>query len=135
MKFSTFMMPLHPPGRNLIETLKEDREAILLADSLGFAEAFVGEHVTDAAETITSCMIFLATLAHQTRDIVLGTGTLNLPNSHPVTVAAQVAMLDHLLEGRLIMGISPGGLMSDAEVYGNLGRDRKRCSSSASTRC
>ena len=124
MKFSTFMMPLHPPGRNLIETLKEDREAILLADSLGFAEAFVGEHVTDAAETITSCMIFLATLAHQTRDIVLGTGTLNLPNSHPVTVAAQVAMLDHLLEGRLIMGISPGGLMSDAEVYGNLGRDR-----------
>ena len=41
------MMPLHPPGRNYLETLKEDREAILLADELGFAEAFVGEHVTD----------------------------------------------------------------------------------------
>ena len=38
MKYSTFMMPLHPPGRNVTETLKEDREAILLADRLGFSE-------------------------------------------------------------------------------------------------
>jgi alkanesulfonate monooxygenase SsuD/methylene tetrahydromethanopterin reductase-like flavin-dependent oxidoreductase (luciferase family) len=33
-------------------------------------------------------------------------------------------MLDTMLEGRFIMGISPGGLMSDAEVFGNLDRDR-----------
>ena len=33
-------------------------------------------------------------------------------------------MLDHMLEGRFIFGISPGGLMSDAEVFGNLDRDR-----------
>jgi alkanesulfonate monooxygenase SsuD/methylene tetrahydromethanopterin reductase-like flavin-dependent oxidoreductase (luciferase family) len=35
-----------------------------------------------------------------------------------------VAMIDHLLRGRFIMGISPGGLMSDAEVFGNFGKDR-----------
>ncbi|HCO57382.1 MAG TPA: LLM class flavin-dependent oxidoreductase, partial [Burkholderiales bacterium] len=35
-------------------------------------------------------------------------------------IAAQVAMLDHMLEGRFIMGISPGGLKSDMEVFGNL---------------
>jgi alkanesulfonate monooxygenase SsuD/methylene tetrahydromethanopterin reductase-like flavin-dependent oxidoreductase (luciferase family) len=39
-------------------------------------------------------------------------------------VAAEVAMLDHMLEGRLNFGISPGGLMSDAEAFGNLDRDR-----------
>jgi alkanesulfonate monooxygenase SsuD/methylene tetrahydromethanopterin reductase-like flavin-dependent oxidoreductase (luciferase family) len=124
MKYSCFMMPLHPPGRNVTETLQEDREAVLLADRLGFAEAFVGEHVTDAAETVTSSMIFLASLASETKNIVLGTGTINLPNAHPAAVAAQAAMLDHLLKGRFIMGISPGGLMSDAEVFGNFGRDR-----------
>jgi alkanesulfonate monooxygenase SsuD/methylene tetrahydromethanopterin reductase-like flavin-dependent oxidoreductase (luciferase family) len=124
MKYSTFMMPLHPPGRNISETLQEDREAIILADQLGFSEAFVGEHLTDAAETVTSCMIFLATLASETKQIKLGTGTLNLPNSHPAAIAAHVAMLDHLLKGRFIMGISPGGLMSDAEVFGSLGKDR-----------
>jgi alkanesulfonate monooxygenase SsuD/methylene tetrahydromethanopterin reductase-like flavin-dependent oxidoreductase (luciferase family) len=119
-----FMMPLHPPGRNAWETLAEDREAILLADTLGYCEALVGEHVTDLAENVTSSLVFLASVAHDTHRIVLGTGTINVPNSHPAAIAAQVAMLDHILQGRFIMGISPGGLMSDAEVFGNYKKDR-----------
>ena len=124
MKLGTFMMPLHPPERKAWETLIEDREAILLADKLGFCEAYVGEHVTDLAENVTSCMMFLSSLVHETKQIMLGTGTINMPNSHPAAIAAQVAMLDHMLKGRFIMGISPGGLMSDAEVFGNFGKDR-----------
>ena len=54
----------------------------------------------------------------------LGTGTVNLPNIHPATAAAQVAMLDHMLDGRFVFGISPGGLLSDAELYGNLDANR-----------
>ena len=119
-----FMMPLHPPGRNAWETLTEDREAILLADRLGFEEAFVGEHVTDLSENVSSSTMFLASVAHATERIVLGSGTINMPNSHPAAIAAQVAMLDHMLRGRFIMGISPGGLMSDAEVFGNYQKDR-----------
>jgi alkanesulfonate monooxygenase SsuD/methylene tetrahydromethanopterin reductase-like flavin-dependent oxidoreductase (luciferase family) len=126
MKLGYFTMPLHPPGRPWVETLREDREAILLADRLGYTEAYVGEHATDAAETITSCVAFLASLVHDTRRIRLGTGTLNLSNSHPVTVATGVAMLDNLLEGRFIMGISPGGLPTDMEAFENLGRDRNK---------
>jgi alkanesulfonate monooxygenase SsuD/methylene tetrahydromethanopterin reductase-like flavin-dependent oxidoreductase (luciferase family) len=33
-------------------------------------------------------------------------------------------MIDHMLKGRFKMGISPGGLMSDAEVFGNYQKDR-----------
>ena len=89
MKLSTFMMPIHPPGRNVTETFKEDREAVILADQLGYSEAYVGEHVTDAAETVTNSMIFLASLIHSTKQIKLGTGTINLPNAHPAAIAAQ----------------------------------------------
>jgi alkanesulfonate monooxygenase SsuD/methylene tetrahydromethanopterin reductase-like flavin-dependent oxidoreductase (luciferase family) len=124
LKLGTFMMPLHPPQRKPADTYAEDREAILLADRLGYREALVGEHITDLAENVTSCLMFLASLAHDTRQIVLGSGTINMPNSHPAAIAAQVAMLDHLLKGRFIMGISPGGLMSDAEVFGNFRKDR-----------
>ena len=124
MKLGTFMMPLHPPTRQPWETYAEDREAILLADKLGYKEALVGEHVTDLAENVTSCCMFLASLASETRQIVLGTGTVNMPNSHPAAIAAQVAMLDQMLKGRFIFGISPGGLMSDAEVFGNYKKDR-----------
>jgi len=124
MKLGFFTMPIHPPGRSLTETLQEDRELTLLADRLGFVEGFFGEHVTDAAETITSSLIFIAWLLRETKTIRLGTGTINLPNHHPAAVAAEVAMVDHMAQGRLIMGISPGGLLSDAEVFGNLDEDR-----------
>ena len=93
MKLGMFMMPLHPAQRNAWETLAEDRAAILLADRLGYCEALVGEHVTDLAENVTSCLMFLASLAHETKNIVLGTGTINMPNSHPAAIAAQVAKI------------------------------------------
>lgn len=124
MQLGFFTMPIHPLGKDWRQSLREDQEAFLLADELGFAEAYCGEHVTDAAENITSCMVFLATLAGRTRQIRLGTGTVNVPNSHPAAVAGQAAMLDHLLDGRFNLGISPGGLLSDAEAFGNLGADR-----------
>jgi alkanesulfonate monooxygenase SsuD/methylene tetrahydromethanopterin reductase-like flavin-dependent oxidoreductase (luciferase family) len=124
MKLGFFTMPIHPLGKDWRQSLREDREAFVLADELGFTEAYAGEHVTDQAENITSCLMFLASLIDGTKTIKLGTGTVNMPNSHPATIAAQVAMLDHMLDGRFIFGISPGGLLSDAEVFGNLDADR-----------
>jgi alkanesulfonate monooxygenase SsuD/methylene tetrahydromethanopterin reductase-like flavin-dependent oxidoreductase (luciferase family) len=124
MKLGYFTMPMHPPGRDYTQTLKEDREAIILADRLGFTEAFIGEHFSDHCESIPSCLSFIASLAHATKTIRLGSGTVNLPNHHPAELAAHVAMIDHLLEGRFIFGIGPGGLRSDMEVMGNLERDR-----------
>ena len=124
MELSFFTMPIHPLDKPISQSIQEDREAFILADKLGFAEGYCGEHTTDQAEIITSTVAFLASLAYETKSIRLGTGTVNLPNSHPARVAAEVAMLDHMLEGRFNFGISPGGLMSDAEVFGNLDRDR-----------
>ncbi len=124
MDLGFFTMPIHPVDKDWRTSLREDREAFLLADELGFTEAYVGEHVTDAAENITSCAMFVASLAAATKNIRLGTGTVNMPNSHPAAVAAQAAMLDHMLDGRFNFGISPGGLASDAEVFGNLDNDR-----------
>ena len=124
MKLGFFTMPMHPPGRDYTQTLKEDRAAVLLADKLGFCEAFIGEHATDVCESIPSCLAFIASVAFETKQIRLGSGTLNLPNNHPAQVAANVAMLDHMLEGRFLFGIGPGGLRSDMEMFGNLGHDR-----------
>ena len=124
MKLGFFAMPVHPVGRRLQETLQEDREMTILADQLGFVEGLIGEHVTDAAETITSSLIFVAWLLNETKQIRLGSGTVNMPNHHPARVAGEVAMIDHMSNGRFIFGISPGGLLSDAEVFGNLDKDR-----------
>src|SRR5579859_2073923 len=66
MRLGYFTMPVHPMGRDWSQTLREDREAIILADRLGFHDAFMGEHLTDACENITNSMLFLATLIHDT---------------------------------------------------------------------
>ena len=124
MKLGFFTMPIHPLNKDWRVSLREDREAFILADELGFIEGYVGEHVTDKAENITSCAMFIATLVDATKRIKLGTGTINMPNAHPAATAANIAMLDHLLDGRFIFGISPGGLLSDAEVFGNLNANR-----------
>lgn len=120
MKLGFFTMPMHPIGKDWQLSLQEDREAFILADQLGFVEGYVGEHATDPEENITSSAMFIATLVDATKNMKLGTGTTNMPNQHPAAIASNIAMLDHLLGGRFILGISPGALPSDAEVFGNM---------------
>ncbi|HVQ74239.1 MAG TPA: LLM class flavin-dependent oxidoreductase [Candidatus Binatia bacterium] len=117
VKLGLFTMPFHHPARDYATILEEDQEAIVLADRLGFSEAFVGEHFSSWSERITSPLIFLATVINRTQQIRLGTGVINLPQLHPATVAAHAAMFDQLCRGRFIMGIGPGGLVSDLEMF------------------
>ncbi len=126
MRLGYFTMPVHPMGREWAQTLREDREAIILADQLGFYDAFVGEHLTDACENITNSMLFQATLIHSTKQIKLATGTTNLAQMHPVLVAVNAAMFDHLAQGRFVMGVSPGALPSDNEAIGIFDEDRNK---------
>jgi alkanesulfonate monooxygenase SsuD/methylene tetrahydromethanopterin reductase-like flavin-dependent oxidoreductase (luciferase family) len=117
VKLGMFTMPFHHPDRDYATILEEDQEAIVLADRLGFTEAFVGEHFSSWSERITSPLIFFATLIPRTTQIRFGTGVINLPQLHPATVAAHAAMFDQLCKGRFIMGIGPGGLVSDLEMF------------------
>ena len=126
MRLGYFTMPMHPAHRAPAQTLQEDREAIILADQLGFYDAFVGEHLTEKSENVTNSFIFLASVIHATKTIKLATGTSNLSHTHPTLVAAHAAMFDHLAQGRFIFGISPGALSSDAEALGLLEEDRNK---------
>ena len=124
MKLGLFMMPLHDPKRDYMQVLKEDREAILLAERLGFDEAWVGEHYSAATEPIPDPLQFMATLIPVTTRIKFGTSVLNLPQHHPAVVAGNCAMFDHLSGGRFIMGIGPGGLGSDFELFQTMDKNR-----------
>jgi alkanesulfonate monooxygenase SsuD/methylene tetrahydromethanopterin reductase-like flavin-dependent oxidoreductase (luciferase family) len=126
MRLGIFMMPLHPAHREPAVTLQEDREAIILADQLGYHDAFIGEHLTEKSENVTNSFIFLASLIHATKQIKLATGTSNLSHTHPTLVASHAAMFDHMARGRFIFGISPGALASDAEALGMLQEDRNK---------
>ena len=118
MDLGLFFMPLHRPDKPFGQSLEEDRQTILLADELGFSEVWMGEHFSSKAEPIPAPLIFLATLIQQTKNIRFGTGVVNLGHRHPVVVAAEAALFDQLSGGRLMLGVGPGGLASDGELFG-----------------
>ena len=124
MKLSYFMMPVHHRDKDYRTSLAEDTEAIALADRLGFEEAWVGEHHTSSVEPITSPLLFMANLIARTKRIKLATGVICAPQYHPALVAGHAAMFDHLAQGRFVMGIGPGGLPSDFELFGVADADR-----------
>jgi limonene 1,2-monooxygenase len=118
MKFGVFMAPFHRPGENPTLALERDLEILQWLDTLGFDEAYVGEHHSAGWETICSPEVFLATAAERTRHIRLGTGVISLPYHHPYMVANRMVLLDHLTRGRVILGVGPGALASDALMLG-----------------
>ena len=126
MRLGFFTMPMHPMHRSWTETLQEDRQAVILADKLGFYDAFVGEHLTDKLENVTNSMIFLSSLISETKTIKLATGTSNLSQMHPTLIASHAAMMDHLTKGRFILGISAGALPTDAEALQTYHMDRQK---------
>ena len=119
MRLGIFMMPVHPPGRLLADTLAEDEEKALYADRLGFDELWLGEHFSATTEPIPSPLMFMAGLVPRTKNLTFGTAVICLPNHHPVKVAAEVAQFDHMSRGRFMLGIGIGGLYSDFELFDN----------------
>lgn len=77
VKVGMFTMPFHQPSRDYTTTLEEDREAIVVADTLSFSDAFVGEHFTSWSERISSPLMFLLTVIDRTQTIRFGTGVIN----------------------------------------------------------
>ena len=129
MKLGLFMMPLHPPGRLHAETYDEDLETVVLADRLGYSEAWIGEHFLLPWENMPAPELFIARAIGETENIVLGTGVVLLALHNPVLEAHRLAMLDHLAKGRFYFGIGAGGGPIDFETFvidGDLGGPRER---------
>ncbi|MBM3527545.1 MAG: LLM class flavin-dependent oxidoreductase [Alphaproteobacteria bacterium] len=117
MRLGMFMMPVHPPGRSLSDTLAEDTTKAILCDRLGYDELWMGEHFSATTEPFPSPLMFLAGLVPQTKNIALGTAVINLPNHHPAIVAAEAAQFDHMSGGRFMFGVGSGGLAPDFELF------------------
>ncbi|HZQ87969.1 MAG TPA: LLM class flavin-dependent oxidoreductase [Acidimicrobiales bacterium] len=118
LKFGIFLAPFHPVGQNPTLALERDLELIDRLDELGFDEAWVGEHHSAGYEIIASPEVFIAAAAQRTKNIKLGTGVSSLPYHHPLILADRMVLLDHITRGRVMFGVGPGALPSDAFMMG-----------------
>lgn len=126
MKFGIFLAPFHRVGENPTLALKRDMQLIEKLDEFGYDEVWIGEHHSYARELIGDPFIFIAAVAQRTRRIKLGTGVTSLPYHHPLLVADRLLQLDHMTEGRAMLGCGPGVLTSDAYMLGIDPVDQRR---------
>ncbi len=118
IRFGAFLAPHHLPGESLGLQIQRDLDLVEKMDKLGFDEFWCGEHHSTGWETIASPEMFLAAAAQRTGRIKLGTGVLSLPYHHPFNVAQRIVQLDHMSQGRVLLGTGPGALASDAHTMG-----------------
>ena len=126
MKFGIFLAPFHRVGENPTLAMDRDMELIEWLDHLGYDEVWIGEHHSAGWELIASPEIFIAAAAERTRHIMLGSGVTSLPYHHPFLVAQRFVQLDHMTRGRVMLGVGPGLLPSDAMMLGIDPREQRR---------
>lgn len=79
-----------------------------IAEGLGFHSFWLPESHFTGRTANPAPLLRLAAVAACTRRLRLGTTSYLLPVRHPLHVAAEVASLDRLSEGRVILGVGRG---------------------------
>jgi alkanesulfonate monooxygenase SsuD/methylene tetrahydromethanopterin reductase-like flavin-dependent oxidoreductase (luciferase family) len=119
MEIGLFMVPFRLPETDFRAGFEWDMQVLEWADEFGLAEVWVGEHTTLAWEPIPSPEMYLAAAVRRTERIRLATGANLVPNHNPVALAHRLMLLDHMSEGRLMVGVGAGAYPSDAQIHGS----------------
>jgi alkanesulfonate monooxygenase SsuD/methylene tetrahydromethanopterin reductase-like flavin-dependent oxidoreductase (luciferase family) len=90
----------------------------VLADELGFDALWPVEHHFEDYAFCPDNTVFLAYMAARTTRIKLGTGAVIVPWNDPLRVAEKLSMLDHLCDGRLLVGLGRGLARREYEPFG-----------------
>lgn len=87
------------------------------AEALGFHSAWVQEQVLGTANSLEPVAL-LSYAAATTRRMRLGTAVIITTLRNPVRLAKSLATVDHLSDGRLIVGVGIGGLLDLYPAFG-----------------
>jgi len=123
MELGLFFMPHFAPERTPKQGADFVLETIRKADELGYGEAWIGEHFACGWEPVPAPDLLIAQALIQTKRIKLAPGAHVLPYHHPVELAHRIAYLDHLAQGRYMVGIGAGSVPMDADLLGVITRD------------
>lgn len=83
-------------------------EEAALAEELGFEGIWAAEHHFSNYSSVANPLLYLAAVAQRTSTMRVGTMAVVLPLHNPVRVAEEIAMVDHLSNGRLEVGLARG---------------------------
>src|SRR5581483_11064666 len=117
MQFGIFDQNDHGPY-GLTEQYDKRLQLIELYDRSGFRTYHMSEHHSTPLNLTSSPSVFLAAVAQRTRRLRFGALVYVLPAHHPLRLAEEICMLDHLSHGRLEVGIGRGASPHELDYFG-----------------
>ncbi|MBM2810269.1 MAG: alkane 1-monooxygenase [Chloroflexi bacterium] len=117
MEFGIFSESGYRRNAVAAQAYAEDIQEIVVADRLGFREAWVAETNAVRPTTVTHASLIIANAAAVTKQIRFGSGIRQLPLHHPVSLVQEANLLDQVTGGRYIFGYGGTHLLSLAQLY------------------
>ncbi|MFF5444962.1 LLM class flavin-dependent oxidoreductase [Streptomyces sp. NPDC012888] len=118
MRVGAFVLAAQFPGQGAGEALHRAVRTAEVAEEAGLDSVWLAEHHFVPYGVCPSAVTLAALLLGRTRRLRVGTAVSVLPNTHPVALGEQAALLHLTSGGRFTLGVGRGGPWVDLEVFG-----------------
>ena len=108
LKFGLFFEWPNPELREFKDIFAEGLDQIKLSESLGFDYVLIAEHHFSNYGFSPAPLLQALKIAENTETIKIGTAAIIVPEWQPLRAAEEIAVLDHLTEGRIFCGVGRG---------------------------
>ena len=124
MRFGV-ILPIQSKDAGLDVLWEELREEVATAEEAGFDAVFMTEFHQARGGAFVSPLLLGAGLLQGTTRIRFGTAVLATPLHHPVRLAEDLLMLDHITRGRVVLGMGIAHQVPDFQAFGVPREDRE----------
>ncbi len=120
MRFSDFLFPASMDPAQDEQVIHETLHEARLCDELGMDMLWLAEHHFDGICAYVDPVTFAAALAASTARIHIGFAVAQMSLHHPIRMAEQMALIDNISRGRLVVGLGRGTAYNiyDYQGYG-----------------
>ena len=127
-EFGVFLEFSRYPAQSDAEAFAQSFAQADAAERLGFDAVWLAElHFAPERSIASAPLVLASAIAARTHRLKIGIAVQVLPLCHPLRLAEEVATLDHVSEGRLILGVGRSGIPRSYEAYGvPYGESRER---------
>ena len=108
MKFSNFLFTASMDANKDAQVIDEALREGQLCDQLGMDMLWLAEHHFDGICAYVDPVTFAAALAASTKQIHIGFAVAQMSLHHPIRMAEQMALIDNISKGRLLVGLGRG---------------------------
>ena len=127
MKFGLFLEWPNPTLRNWKTLFEEGVQQVQYSEELGFDYCLIAEHHFTNYGNSPAPLMQALYIGQRTRRIKIGTASVILPVWQPLRLAEEIAVLDNLIDGRLMCGVGRGYQGYEMAGFGSdLGVSRRR---------